>query len=164
MACDRERVDGMTASAPAFAMLARKRSESKPLSANSLSNDRPLIRSSAWRMSFTLPAVRMKRTGLPSASTLALIFVLRPPRERPIASSSLPLLRPPHAGAPGRWWSRDQVFKVWIFEQRIENTLPSALLGPSAKALEHAVPLAELIRQVSPGRSRARQPKHRIDE
>jgi hypothetical protein len=28
----------------------------------------------------------MKRTGLPRASTLTLIFVLRPPRERPIAA------------------------------------------------------------------------------
>jgi len=68
------------------------------------------------------------------------------------------LVRPDDGGVD------DQVFKVWIFEQRIENTFPSALLGPSAKALEHAVPLAELIRQVSPGRSRARQPNHRIDE
>jgi hypothetical protein len=63
-----------------------------------------------------LPSVRMKRTGLPRASTAMLIFVLRPPRERPIASSSLPLLgagcmlvRPHNGGID------DQVFEVRIF-------------------------------------------------
>ncbi len=35
------------------------------------------------------------------------IFVLRPPRERPIASSSLPpFWRRRHVGAPAQWWSR----------------------------------------------------------
>jgi hypothetical protein len=51
-----------------------------------------------------LTGVRMKRTRLPRACTPTLIFVLRPPRERPIASSSLPLfctgrvLMRPHDG------------------------------------------------------------------
>src|ERR1700690_887110 len=58
----------------------------------------------------------------------------------------------------------DQVFEVWIFDQHIENTFPNALLSPSAEALENAVPVAELLRQVAPGRPRASDPQHRIDE
>jgi hypothetical protein len=94
----------------------------------------------------------MKRTGLPSASTAALIFVLRPPRERPIASSSLPLLRLLLARAHDGGVD-DRVFKVWILDQCIENALSHALLGPAAKALEYAVPVAELFRQVAPWRT-----------
>src|SRR5277367_2664708 len=58
----------------------------------------------------------------------------------------------------------DQVFKVWILDQRVENALPHALLGPTAKALEDAVPVAELFRQIAPRCARPSQPKHRIDE
>jgi hypothetical protein len=38
----------------------------------------------------TCPVVRMRRTGFPRESTAMLILLLRPPPERPIASSSLP--------------------------------------------------------------------------
>src|ERR1700676_504084 len=58
----------------------------------------------------------------------------------------------------------DQVLEVWFFDQRIENTFPNALLCPSAEALENAVPVAKLLRQVAPGRPRASDPEHRIDE
>jgi hypothetical protein len=95
------------------------------------------------------------------------IFVLRPPRERPIASSSLPpFLHRPHIDAPARWWSRcsDQVFEVRIFNQRIEKTLSNALLCPSTEALEHAVPVAKLLGQIAPWCSGANQPKHSVHE
>src|SRR6516164_4675496 len=36
-----------------------------------------------------------------------------------------------------------RIFEVRIFNQRIEKTLPNALLCPSAQALEHAVPVAK---------------------
>jgi hypothetical protein len=73
----------------------------------------------------TCPAVRMTRTGFPRESTAMLILLLRPPRERPIASSSLPLLS---AGCM-RVRARsdgidDQVFKVRIFIGRGEKSLP----------------------------------------
>src|SRR6516162_9069464 len=111
-------------------------------------------------MSCTWPGVRMKRTGLPRASTPMFIFVLRPPRERPIASSSLPpFLHRPHDGGVD-----DQVFEVRIFNQRIEKTLPNALLCPSAEALEHAVPVAKLLGQIAPWCSGANQPKHSVHE
>ena len=44
---ERERLDGITAWAPTFAIEARKRSESKPISASRLSKENPLIRPSA---------------------------------------------------------------------------------------------------------------------
>ena len=58
----------------------------------------------------------------------------------------------------------DQVFEVGVFDQRIENTLPNTLLGPSAETLEHAVPVAELFRQIAPWCAGASDPEHRIDE
>ena len=106
---------------------------------------------------------QVKRTGLPRASTPMLIFVLRPPRERPIASSSLPLfctgrmLMRPHDGGVD-----DQVFEVWIFNQRIEKTLPNALLCPSAEALEDAVPATKFLGQIAPWCSGTNQPKHSV--
>ena len=58
----------------------------------------------------------------------------------------------------------DQVLKVWILNQHIENTLPNALLGPLAKAPEYAVPVAELSRQIAPRCACASQPNNCIDE
>ena len=58
----------------------------------------------------------------------------------------------------------DQVLEVWMFDQRTENTLPNALLGPSAETLEHAVPVAELSRQIALWCAGASDPEHRIDE
>ena len=58
----------------------------------------------------------------------------------------------------------DQVFEVGIFDQRMENTFPSALLGPAAEALENAVPVAERWRQIAPRRARTRDLQHRIDK
>src|SRR5712691_7457224 len=165
MARERERLDGITACAPTSAIDARKRSESKPISASRFSKENPLIRPSAWQMSLTWPAVRMKRTGLPRASTPMLILVLRPPRERPIASSSLPLLGAgrmlvrPHDGGID-----DQVFEVRIFTELGEKTLPNALFCPSPETPEHAVPFAKLFGQVTPRRSGTDQPQHTVDE
>lgn len=47
-----------------------------------------------------LPGVSRKATGRPTASVRAWIFVVRPPRERPMALRKAPLLRPPPSGAP----------------------------------------------------------------
>jgi len=58
----------------------------------------------------------------------------------------------------------DKVFEVGIFNQGIEKTLPNALLCPSAEALEYAVPVAKLSRQIAPRCSGANQPKHSVDE
>jgi hypothetical protein len=58
----------------------------------------------------------------------------------------------------------DEVFEVRIFNQRIEKTLPNALLCPSAEALEHAIPVAKLLGQIAPWCSSADQPKHSVHE
>jgi hypothetical protein len=58
----------------------------------------------------------------------------------------------------------DQVFEVRIFDQRIEKTLPNAFLGPSAETLKHAIPVAELFRQIPPRCPGASDPEHRVDE
>src|ERR1700674_902556 len=56
------------------------------------------------------------------------------------------------------------VLEVGIVGQRLEKTLPTAFARPSQKASVHAVPLAELIRQIAPRCPRPQDPKHGIDE
>src|SRR6267143_1393233 len=102
-------------------------------------------------MSFTLPAVRMKRTGLPSPSTLTLISGRRanarsPDLRSPFCTGRV-LMRPLDGGVD------DQVLKVRVFDQRVENTRPNALLGPPTEACENTVPFAKLVRKVAPWRS-----------
>jgi hypothetical protein len=58
----------------------------------------------------------------------------------------------------------DQVLEVWMFDQRTENTLPNALLGPSAETLEHTVPVTEFFREIAPRCAGSCNPKNRIHE
>jgi hypothetical protein len=58
----------------------------------------------------------------------------------------------------------DRVLKVRVFDQRVENTRPNALLGPPTEACEDTVSFAKLVRQIAPWRSGASRPKHGIDE
>ncbi len=58
----------------------------------------------------------------------------------------------------------DEVFIVRTFTQLIENTLPNAVLRPSAETLEHAVPITKLAGQIAPRCSRAGDPENAIDE
>jgi hypothetical protein len=79
---------GITAVLPASARgLSTRSSASKALSAIRVSAARPGSRASAPSRSCACPGERANPVGLPSASTVAWIFVLRPPRLRPIASS-----------------------------------------------------------------------------
>ena len=79
------------------------------------------------------------------------------------------IFAPPFAPA-ACWCARtmveinDQVFEVRIFDQRIEKILPNAFLGPSAETLKHAIPVAELFRQIPPRCPGASDPEHRVDE
>ncbi len=68
------------------------------------------------------------------------------------------LVRPHNGGVD------DEVLEVWIFNQRIENTLPNVLLCPPTEALEHTIPVAKLTRQIAPRCSGTSQPKHSIHE
>src|SRR5260370_33778510 len=134
-------------------MEARNRPESLRLSASRFSKEKPLIRPSACQISATWPAVRMQRTGLPRASTAMLMFVLGPPRERPIASSSLPpfwrrlqLVCPPNGGID------DQVFEIRILAQQCKKPSPDAFFPSpeTTKSVQRVAqsPLNETARAV----------------
>ncbi len=71
--------------------------------------------------SWTFPAVMWTWMGLPRPSTSAWIFVVKPPRERPMHCFSAPLFRQLNAGARGRRWRRP----CWIPGPRRRST-PSA--------------------------------------
>ena len=53
----------------------------------------------------------------------------------------------------------ENVFKVELVRQRIENTLKDIGERPAAEALEDAVPVAEALQEVAPRRSRPRPPE-----
>jgi len=67
---------------------------------------KPVSSASAWGRSPHCPGVGWIRIGRPMASTAACSLVVSPPRDRPIAAASAPLLRPPHRRAPSRWCCR----------------------------------------------------------
>ena len=56
------------------------------------------------------------------------------------------------------------VFEVWLAGQACEDALKDTALHPATKALEDAVPVAELARQIAPGRARSHAPQHRLKE
>ena len=97
----------------------------------------------------------MKPVGLPKASTGAGIFVLNPPRLRPIASSSPPFARPgPRLlGADDRG-SKQGGFIIHIDTERREYALPHAPRGPAAEAARAVLPIPEPRGQVAPGTAR----------
>ena len=79
---------------------------------------------SASTTSWTLPAVMWMWMGLPRPSTRAWIFVVKPPRERPIHCFSAPLFRPRNAGARGRKLHRP----CWILDPH-RHPAPSLIPG-----------------------------------
>ncbi len=74
-----------------------------------------LIKAVATRTSPRWPGVTSMAMGRPRASAMAWIFVVRPPRERPIACASAPLFRPPPNGAP--WLSCCR----WLGHRRVRR-------------------------------------------
>jgi hypothetical protein len=58
------------------------------------------IKAGANAMSLMFPGESSSTRGLPSASVSAWIFVVRPPRERPMASLKAPLFRRLPSDAP----------------------------------------------------------------
>src|ERR1019366_6529970 len=102
-------------------------------------------------MSCALPPVRLSASGLPSASTITWIFVVRPPRERPMAWSH-PLFRGPGAVLvrPDDGGVDHRVFVVWVIRQGLEKTLPNPARRPTRKALVDVLPISEALRQIAP--------------
>jgi hypothetical protein len=58
----------------------------------------------------------------------------------------------------------DQIFEVRIIGHRLEDPLPNTLDAPSTEAPEYAVPVAEHLRKITPGRARTHDPKHTFHE
>jgi hypothetical protein len=58
----------------------------------------------------------------------------------------------------------DKIFEIGIFTQLGKKTLPNALFCPSAETLEHTVPFAKLLWQITPRGAGADQPQHSVDE
>ena len=86
MARFRDRVEGMTASTPPLASAPRKWFASYPLSAIRRAGAGNAARScGAAEMSATLPGVSENAAIRPQPSVRAWIFVVGPPRERPMA-------------------------------------------------------------------------------
>ena len=86
-------------------------------------------------ISASCPGVRW-RARPASGSLKAWIFVVRPPRERPIACLCSPLFRRGRAMGLDRGRiirQRDAVF-AWL-GQRLEDCLPSSALGPPVEAI-----------------------------
>src|ERR1700682_1785775 len=58
----------------------------------------------------------------------------------------------------------DQIFEVWIIGHRLEDAPPNTLDAPSTEAPEHAVPLPERLRKITPGRARTHDPQYAFHE
>jgi len=56
------------------------------------------------------------------------------------------------------------VFEVSVFGQSSENSIESVCLDPSAEPLEHRVPFAEFLWEVTPRTARSGDPQHRFDK
>ena len=81
----RSALGGITAMAPRLSSSARIQSMSKALSASRASKSIPSINGATPMLSWRWPGSSRKRVRLPSASTSATIFVVSPPRDRPMA-------------------------------------------------------------------------------
>jgi hypothetical protein len=56
----------------------------------------------------------------------------------------------------------DQIFEVRIVGHRLENARPNTLHAPPAETPEYAVPVAERLWKVTPGRASPHDPKHAL--
>jgi hypothetical protein len=101
---------------------------------------------------------------LPSASTNAWIFVVSPPRDRPIACS------PSFLGAccvvmdANHGTVEKNFLEIGVFSQLGEDPFSYAAFLPPCKPLIDAVPGAELLRKVAPRCTRAGYPQNGLDE
>src|SRR5271168_5371567 len=108
----------------------------------------------------------MNRTGHPRPRTAICILVLRPPRasgrspdlQTPFFCPGGVLMRPDDGGID------DSIFEVRIIGHRLEDPPPDSFDAPSTEASEHAVPIPERLRKITPGRACAHDPQHAFHE
>src|SRR6202049_5075824 len=82
------------------------------------------------------------------------ILIFRPPLFRPGGV----LMRPDDGGI------EHQIFEVRIIGHRLEDPSPNTLDAPSTEAPEHAVPIPERLRKITPGGARTHNPQHAFHE
>src|SRR5262245_47427346 len=119
------------------------------------------------------PPVRWRhdatRSGRPSASASRWILVVNPPRERPKASSSPPLLAPPLPVA-ACWWALTRVASSIRYSllgslmNSAKTRSQNARLCPAREALVHALPLAISLGQFVPLCPGSQHPMPAVDE
>ena len=152
------RMTGLMARASRLLM---KAPASQPLSPRRASGCASAARAWAWVMSWTWPPVRLSANGLPKASTITWILVVRPPRSwwSGRRASGLWLGRSPlFACARTMLMGSDDggvdhgVFVVRIVSQRLEKTLPNTALRPPREPRVNGLPVAETLGQIAPRR------------
>jgi hypothetical protein len=89
--------------------------------------------------------VSINSTGLPRASASALILVVSPPRDRPIACSPFFSRASAMLVSPNDSCVDHHVFVIVIARQQLENSLENSPLRPSTKALVHRFPVTETL-------------------
>jgi hypothetical protein len=91
-------------------------------------------------------------------------FVLRPPRERPNAWLSRPLLRPRRAECARTIVESSNKCSKSGSPPKASTTRSTRLVAPTIVALKDRVPVAEAFEQVAPRSPSLRKPKHGIEE
>src|SRR3954453_13935362 len=156
---------GITAAAPRSSRSARSQSASNALSPSKASKLTPSMSGATPTLSWRCPGSRMKRTRLPKASTRATILLVRPPRERPMAFFSAPPFGTARLLMDGDDRAIDhRGFEIRFSGQGLEDAVKNHRPHPAAEAREHAVPMAELGRQVPPGQSCPDTPQHGFEK
>src|SRR5271168_173844 len=107
----------------------------------------------------------MSLRGFPRASTITWIFVVSPPRERPMAWSR-PFFKRAGAMLVGSYDGRIDhgVFIVRIICQGLEKTLPNAAQRPEGERIVRIAPATKTFWQISPRCSHPELPDHRVNE
>lgn len=121
-------------------------------------------RTSAPLRSWACPGVRRKPVGLPNASTVACILVLRPPLLRPRAClSGSPLLHLRCAGGRARWWHQSWRIRCPHPAPRPRTHVAIRRYGSRVTGV-HDAKVAETGRQIPPRNTCTVAGQHAVHE
>jgi len=126
----------------------------------------PGSRASAPSRSWAWPSLKKNPVGLPKASQVAWILVLKPPLERPMHSF---FFEPPPRPGGVLVGTDDGAVNLCVLVVRVlaktpEHLLPDSFLGPTGVALVDIAETPEAFRKVPPGNARPITVKHRLHE
>src|SRR3954454_143104 len=155
---------GITAAAPRSSRSARSQSASNALSPSKASKLTPSMSGATPTLSWRCPGSRMKRTrlqGLDQRDDFA--------RQAASRASDGVILSAPFCAARLLMDGDDRaidhrVFEVGFAGQGLEDTVKNLRPRPAAEPREHAVPMAELGRQITPGQPRPDTPQHGFEK